>query len=126
MTTITHAAVGGLIGSLGLGAPASFLLGTASHLPLDLVPHWDLKKTWIDTILTLGGLAALLVWTGGSPLFWGAAGGALPDLEHLLPLRRKYVPGHGKSHGRRLGASFASIQVVIMALCVWGIVGRWA
>lgn len=118
MTTITHAAVGGMIGSFGLGAPASFLLGTASHLPLDLVPHWDFKRTWIDTVLTVGGLGGLLLFAGPSPVFWGAAGAALPDLEHLLPLRRKYFPGHGKSHGRALPRSHLALQGVILLLSV--------
>ncbi|MFH1277659.1 MAG: hypothetical protein ABIK65_04710 [Candidatus Eisenbacteria bacterium] len=125
MTTITHAAVGGMIGSFGLGAPASFLLGTASHLPLDLVPHWDFKQTWIDTILTLSGLAALLAFTGPSGVFWGAAGAALPDLEHLLPLRRKYFPGHGKTHGRALPGRFLAVQGAIILVSL-GKILAWA
>lgn len=113
MTTITHTAVGAALGSLGLGPTASFLAGVGSHLPLDLVPHWDIKQTWIDTLLTFGALGAILLAGGFSPVFWGAAGGALPDLEHLLPLRRKYFPGHGRSHGRALGAEHASWQALL-------------
>ncbi|MBM3319079.1 MAG: hypothetical protein FJY73_00185 [Candidatus Eisenbacteria bacterium] len=116
MTTITHAAAGAALGSLGLGSPASFLAGMASHLPLDLVPHWDLKRTWIDTVLTVGALGALWIATGASPLFWGAAGAALPDLEHLLPLRRKYFPGHGARHGRALGRAHALPQALLFAV----------
>ncbi|MFH1681415.1 MAG: hypothetical protein ABIH26_12345 [Candidatus Eisenbacteria bacterium] len=122
MTTITHAAAGAAIGSLGLGSPASFLAGMASHLPMDFVPHWDIKRTWIDTLLTLGALGAAFALTGSSPLFWGAAGAALPDLEHLLPLGRKYFPGHGARHGRALGRSHAAEQVVLLALFLFAAV----
>ena len=117
MTTIAHTAVGGVAGSLGLGSSLSFLLGTASHLPLDLIPHWDLKKIWIDAIITIAALAGLLVLYGPSPVFWGAVGGALPDLEHLFPLSRKYFPGHGKRHGRSLGRGNAVLQTVLSVVC---------
>jgi len=123
MTTVTHAAVGGLIGSAGLGSPVSFLLGMASHLPLDLVPHWDIRRPWIDTVLTLGALVILFLLFGSHPIFWGAGGAALPDLEHLLPLRRKLFPGHGRSHGRRLGQEHAWLQGVIVAATAVVIVG---
>jgi hypothetical protein len=113
MTTITHTAVGAALGSVGVGSPASFLIGAASHLPLDLVPHWDIKRVWIDTVLTFGALGALLALWGASPVFWGAIGAALPDLEHLLPLPRKYVPGHGTRHGRALGVRHAATQVLV-------------
>ena len=116
MTTVTHAAVGGLIGSAGLGSPVSFLLGMGSHLPLDLVPHWDIKRPWIDTVLTLGTLGVLYLLFGSHPVFWGAGGAALPDLEHLLPLRRKLFPGHGRTHGRRLGWNHAWHQAAIVVL----------
>jgi len=117
MTTITHTAVGGMLGSFGLGSPASFLLGIASHFPLDLIPHWDIKRPWIDTLLTLGGLGLLLLLFGSSPVFWGAAGGALPDLEHILPIGRKLVPCHGATHGRSLGLRHAGVQVGVLLAC---------
>jgi hypothetical protein len=116
MTTITHTAVGGALGSLGLGPFASFAVGFGSHLPLDLVPHWDIKQTWVDTLLTVAALGAILLVQGGSPVFWGAAGGALPDLEHLLPLPRKYFPGHGAHHGRALGVRHAWWQGVLAGI----------
>ena len=120
MTTITHTAVGGMIGGLGFGSPVSFLLGVASHLPLDLVPHWDIKRVWIDTVLTIGCLLFLLVLFGSSPIFWGAAGGALPDLEHLVFRGKKLFPGHGGAHGRTLSIAHAWWQLLILAaFCVW-------
>jgi hypothetical protein len=122
MTTITHTAVGAAIGTLGLGAPASFLVGMGSHVPLDLVPHWDIKRTWIDTLCTSAALVALLIWTGSSPVFWGAAGGALPDLEHLLPLPRKLFPAHGRVHGRALGPRHFALQAALIALSAFAVV----
>jgi len=118
MTAVTHAAVGGTIGTLGIGgSPGSFLLGLAAHAPLDLVPHWDIRNPWIDTALTVGGLGALLFWTGPSPVFWGALGGALPDLEHLLPFRRKLLPFHGERHGRAGGRAHAAAQGLLLIAC---------
>jgi len=120
MTTIAHTAVGGMIGGLGFGSPVSFLLGVASHLPLDLVPHWDIKRVWIDTVLTIGCLGVLLILFGSSPIFWGAAGAALPDAEHLLLRGRKLFPGHGRTHGRALPIRFALWQLLIVVVfCVW-------
>ncbi len=122
MTTIAHTGVGGVAGSLGLGSPASFLLGAALHLPLDLIPHWDIKKIWIDAIITVTALIGLLVLCGPSPVFWGAVGGALPDMEHLLPLSRKYFPGHGERHGRSLGRGNAVFQAVLSVVCFFVVV----
>lgn len=119
MTTIAHTAVGGAIGAFGANAPLSFILGAVSHYPLDILPHWDLKKMWIDTVLTIGGLALLLIFFGGGPIFWGALGGALPDLEHLLPHRKKLYPSHGPRHGRQLKFPLASIQLGLICACAW-------
>ena len=107
-----------MLGSLGLGSCGSFLAGMASHFPLDLVPHWDIKSIWIDTILTIGGLGALLLLFGNSPVFWGAVGGAIPDLEHLLPLQRRIWPSHGRLHGATLGKAHSAVQVALVAICI--------
>jgi hypothetical protein len=119
MTTIAHTAVGGAMGAGGANAPVSFMLGAVSHYPLDIIPHWDLENMWIDTALTLGALAALLIFFGNGPVFWGALGGALPDLEHLLPHRRKLYPSHGARHGRPLGGAHAFVQLALIVLCGW-------
>ena len=110
MTTLTHAAVGGVLGTCGFGSTTTFVLGVASHYPLDLIPHWDLKYKWLDTVLTLGVLGALLALYGPGPVFWGAAGGALPHQEHKLPTQRKIFTSQGPAHGRPLPGRFAAVQ----------------
>jgi len=114
MTAVAHTAVGGAIGAFGMNAPVSFILGALSHYPLDIIPHWDLEKIWIDTVLTIGSLVTLLIIFGNGPIFWGALGGALPDLEHLLHLGKKIYPSHGVRHGRPLSRPYASIQIVMI------------
>ncbi len=124
MTAIAHTAVGGAIGAFGANAPLSFFLGAISHYPLDIIPHWDLKNMWIDTVLTFGGLTLLLIFFGNGPIFWGALGGALPDVEHLFPHRKKVFPSHGPRHGRPLALPLASIQLGLIGACAWIMVTR--
>ncbi len=117
MTTFTHTAVGGALGCAGLGSAGSFAAGFVSHFPLDLIPHWDLKSKWMESCLTLGALGLLFALFGPTPVFWGALGGALPDLEHLLPFSRKFYPSHGRLHGKALGPTHALVQAGIVLVC---------
>ena len=128
MTVLAHMVVGGAVGSLVGGRGAALAAGLVSHVPLDVVPHYELDRMWLEAAvaaLLLGGLVA----TGhaGTSLFWGAVGAAAPDLENLLwrlgilPERLKMFPGHTRrygrllGHGRSLGPVHAWWQVVIGA-----------
>ena len=100
MCSVTHVAVGALIGSFFGNSLASFLVGLVSHIPLDAVPHFDFENLWVDAALTVALLAAVLAVFGFSPVFFGALGAVAPDLENLLwrlgilPEERKIFPTH--------------------------------
>ena len=118
MTVLAHMVVGGAVGSLVDGRGAALAAGVVSHVPLDVVPHYEFDKMWLEAAiaaLLLGGL--VVTGHAGSGLFWGAVGAAAPDLENLfwrlgvLPENRKVFPGHTRrygsflSHGKSLGVA---------------------
>jgi hypothetical protein len=86
--------VGGLLGYAWTESPVlSFLIGFASHALLDMMPHHDPDPTdgpdialfSAYTFATIFATAEIYRVTEGDARFvWGAIGGALPDLEHVL------------------------------------------
>jgi len=137
VTVLAHMAVGAAAGSLVGGRGAAFGLGLASHVVLDLIPHYEFTKIWLEAcaIALLFG-AMLALGLGATPVFWGALGGVLPDVENflwrmgLIRGRDKCFPGHNERlsrwlpHGRSLGVRHAWWQVAIAAAAVlvvlWG------
>jgi len=131
VTVLTHMAVGGAVGSLVEGRGLAFGLGLVSHVSLDVIPHYEFEKMWLEVAIVAAFFGTLLA-TGraGTGLFWGALGAVLPDLENLLwrlgflPEDRKIFPGHSKRfwrllpHGRALGVRHAWWQGLIVVLCV--------
>ena len=142
MTVITHMAVGAAVGSLVDGRGAAFLLGLASHVPLDILPHYEFEKMWVEVAVVAAALGTMLVLgLGGTGVFWGAVGAVVPDLENLLwrlgvlPDERKIFPGHSPRlkrffpHGRSLGLPHALTQVLMVCASVLVVVmnaHRWA
>jgi hypothetical protein len=133
-------AVGGALGSLVDGRAAPLAIGLGSHIVLDVIPHYEFEKMWIEVVVVTGVLGALLVLGhGNSAVFWGALGGVLPDIENLLwkqgvlPGRWKVFPGHNRRlrrfvpHGRPLPVRHAWWQVGMVAagvfVAVRGLVG---
>ncbi len=55
-----------------------------SHLPLDMLPHFDSTREVELSTTALGLLAVGAICKPRSPEFWGAVGGVLPDLEVAL------------------------------------------
>lgn len=115
MTVLTHMAVGGALGSLVGGRIAPFALGLGSHVVLDVIPHYEFERMWIEAAVAVGVLGGLIaVGRADTGVFWGALGGVLPDIENLLwkqgilPGRWKVFPGHNRRlrkylpHGRSL------------------------
>lgn len=117
MILATHAIAGAAIATAAHAHPLlGFLLGFASHFPLDAVPHWhyrlairpwlvlgrqvprgsafrralarDLLTTGTDFALGLGLVAAVIADTPAAvpAALLGALGGVLPDLLHLFQL----------------------------------------
>ena len=123
MCTVTHLVVGGAVGAwTGHGALA-FALGVVSHAVLDAVPHYELDDFRLDlgiTLVAVGGLVGWGYWL--TPVFWGALGGVLPDVEILLwklgLLRdtQMVFPSHSGliRHGRRLSFRGALPQVLLI------------
>lgn len=112
MCLYTHIAVGALAGSYGSGAYFAAAYGLASHVVLDLFPHFDFDKVKHEVLLGAVCLLAVVVLTGGrlEPVVGGMAA-ALPDLENLFWKRglitddHKVFPSHSRlmPHGRDLG-----------------------
>ena len=128
MNVFVHGAVGAAAGSL-TGSPVLALpAGLASHIPLDVVPHYDFEDVRLDVAL-LAVVAAGLALAGAAtlPVMLGLLGGALPDLENLhiklglLAEEERRWPTHSGllPHGRLAarGPSLA-LQVLLVALAV--------
>lgn len=134
MTVLAHMAVGGAVGSFVDGRSAPFAMGLASHVLLDVIPHYEFDKVWVEAGIAVGVLGSMLaLGYGGTAVFWGALGGAVPDIENflwrrgILPERWKVFPGHTRwlarflPHGRSLSVRRAWWQVVLVAAsaAVW-------
>jgi hypothetical protein len=126
MCSVTHVAVGALIGSFFESSLASFFLGLASHIPLDAVPHLDFENLWVDAGATVALMAGILILFGFSPIFFGALGAVAPDIENLLwrigvmPEERKIFPTHSGliKHGRARPAGGLAASLALVALSV--------
>jgi len=90
----THAVVGGALGYwLGRNPVYAFAIGFLSHALLDMMPHHDPVLTDRLDIGVFGAFNLGTLFTtaklcrsndNDSRIFWGAIGGMLPDLEHIL------------------------------------------
>lgn len=90
----THAVVGAALGYwLGQNPVYSFAIGLLSHALLDMMPHHDPVLTdrldvGVFVAFNLGTLFTTAeLWRSNdndSRILWGAIGGMLPDLEHIL------------------------------------------
>ena len=101
-----HVPAGALAGRWAGSGPAAFGWGVVSHAALDLVPHEDPFGERAEIGWTAGMLALVAILTRRDPRsLAGAVGGALPDLEHLMPRvrhgGRALFPTHawGRLHG---------------------------
>ena len=132
MTVLTHMAVGGALGSLVDGRAAPLALGLGSHILLDVIPHYEFEKIWIEAAIVVGVLGTVIaLGRADTGVFWGALGGVLPDIENLLwkqgilPGRWKMFPGHNRRlrkfipHGRALPACHAWWQAGLVAASVF-------
>jgi hypothetical protein len=103
------------------------LLGLASHIPLDWLPHFDFENVWLEVFLGL--LAVAVLAAGGSCTANICAAGiaaALPDLENLfwklgiMGRERRIFPSHNGiiPHGREAGKLNLSAQIVLSAAVI--------
>jgi len=126
----THVAAGAIAGALSPTMYAAPLLGLASHVVLDIIPHRDIDRMRYELILGVLAIAAIAL--GGAlsmKVFLGIAFALVPDVENLLwklgvirddqkvfPGHRKYLP-HGMVVGRsNIGLQMAASVAVIAFL----------
>jgi len=136
MCSATHVAAGALLGSVFESRSIAFLLGFASHIPLDMLPHVDFDDFRFDAAVSLGLLAGIYLVSGFSPVLLGALGAVAPDFENLLwkigwiREESKIFPTHsglirhGKASGGGLRSeiviSIASAGLVVIAIMLGG------
>jgi hypothetical protein len=137
MCSVTHVAVGALLGGILDNRLYAFVAGFLSHIPLDAVPHIDFEDFRIDAAMSVVLLGGILAFSGFSPVFLGALGAVAPDFENLLwktgiiEERSKIFPTHSGMirHGRaRVGSgpkveilmSAASVALVVVAILIGG------
>ena len=106
MIQLAHVATGALAGRGRRGVVDALLAGIAAHGTMDLVPHGEVHDDAFEAVTAVAGVLAVASRHGvSSPVTWGAIGGVLPDLEHVLPRRirptRAIFPTHrwGVLHG---------------------------
>jgi len=127
MLGAVHASIGAAVGSFFKKKSAAFLAGVVSHAIADAVPHNDLSPAAEVPLLaaTIVGIAA---YHGvDSPVFWGALGGVMPDVEHGLALtgvlkpEKRIFPTHiadGKWHGRESSERWSQLIITGLSLAV--------
>ncbi len=137
MCSVTHVAAGALIGGFVDSRLYALLIGFASHIPLDAIPHIDFEDFRIDAVMSVALLGAIFAFSGFSPIFVGALGAAAPDFENLLwktgiiEEGSKVFPTHSGliKHGQaRVGSgpateiliSVFSVAVVVLAMIIGG------
>lgn len=106
MIQLAHVATGALAGRGRRGVLDALIAGAAAHGTMDLIPHGEVHDDAFEAATAIAGVLAIAARHGvASPVTWGAIGGVLPDLEHVLPRRirpsRAVFPTHrwGILHG---------------------------
>jgi hypothetical protein len=106
MIQLAHVATGALAGRGRRGVVDALLAGIVAHGTMDLVPHGEVHDDAFEASTAIAGVLVIAARHGfGSPITWGAIGGVLPDLEHVLPApirpSRAIFPTHrwGILHG---------------------------
>jgi len=126
-----HIAIGAALGSLTPHPAAALALGVLAHVPADLVSHRDLSRK--AELFMAAAALILYTWLGDLKLTvaLGAVGGALPDIENLVRLRRhaapeKSFPSHSGAlrHGGARPAWDVAVQLGVAAVTAAWVV--WA
>jgi hypothetical protein len=124
-----HVPAGALLGRRAPSLVSALGWGAASHAALDIVPHDDPFGERAEIVATAVMLAVVAALTrADTRTMVGAIGGALPDLEHVLPWGRDgklLFPTHmgGKLHGvlplrRKLGGAAQLGLAAALAACL--------
>lgn len=124
-----HVASGAAVGALTRSRVAALVLGLASHVAGDRVPHQDTGSPPFELYSGLAGVALLAVTRGFlDPSVIGAAAAACPDIEHLVPsLRfrgRKLFPSHRFRGWHRAGGIPVTIQLLAAGTLLGALAAR--
>ncbi len=132
MTVSAHFAAGALAGSFVSGAFTASLLGLASHVVLDAIPHYDFESVTLEILLGVVILAILIAVDRCTlTICLGGLFGVIPDLENLFwklgVIRddQKVFPSHSGivPHGAQVGRKNLVIQfifiVVVIVYLIW-------
>lgn len=99
MILAVHIPAGALAGRRSGSVAAALGWGVLSHAAIDLVPHKDPFGELTEICMTAGMLSLVTALTRADPgAVAGAIGGALPDLEHLIPWVRRRGRGLFPTH----------------------------
>src|SRR5918911_5497550 len=110
-----HVATGALAG-LAAGSPRrALVLGSATHIIGDWIPHEDLHSVRFEELSGVAEVLALALVRGPlDPATIGGAAAAAPDLEHVLrlprPGGRKLFPSHRFRGWHRAGGVPAGVS----------------
>ncbi len=122
MIVAIHALMGAALGRLTRTRTQAALLGAASHIVADMLPHRDLEIPQEAGLL--GGALAIIVATRGvdSNEFAGALGAVLPDLENIVgrvcgvPVEKLLLPSHSRCHGPMSDGFEGQIALALVGL----------
>ena len=124
MIAAVHALMGATLARLCHTSTQAALLGSASHMLADMLPHRDLDIPE-EAILLAGALTAIGATRGsGSREFAGAIGAALPDLENLIGRvagirdEKLLLPTHRHLHGPKTRGFAPQIAIALAGLAV--------
>ena len=122
MIVAVHALTGAAIGRVCRNPGKALILGAASHLIADHLPHRALDPA-PECLLAAAALGFVAVSQGSdSPEFAGAVGAVAPDLENVvaraarLPKERLLLPTHNRYHGRKTPG--LGPQIILAAGCL--------
>jgi hypothetical protein len=126
MIVSLHVAIGGLAGAATRSRRGAFLLGLVSHVAGDRIPHWDIRSRRFETASGVAGLLLLAATRGPlDPVVFGAVGGSIPDVEHVLrlprPAGRKLFPSHRVRGWHQAGGLPASLQALAAGAILGGL-----
>jgi hypothetical protein len=124
MIAAVHALVGAALGRLCRTRTQAALLGGASHIAADMLPHRDLDLPQ-EAALLAGALALIAAARGAdSKELAGAIGAVAPDIENLvgrlrgLPNEKLLLPSHNRCHGPKTDDFHGQLALVLIGLAL--------
>ena len=124
MIAAIHALVGAGLGRLCHTRTQAALLGGASHIAADMLPHRDLDIPREAALLGAALTVIAAARGADSREFAGALGAVAPDIENLigrlrgLPDEALLLPCHNRHHGRETKGFASQLAFALIGLTV--------